>query len=307
MAKKRKLPKHLRLSMLRPKLGTLLNTETLLEMEDATLRRELDTLFKGLDPEAFLPVLVKTACDAMPEVQARLNNTIPKWIEDQDYSEPLLKVAEQRSLNAAEKRCIEEWLERSGIPQHELEKIEKNPDLFYKAYTHTDEFGSQGFIIVIWYTDQRKRRATGFQFLIDHNPPWEGALKDNITLPKRRTEDLVRRMVNFWEERGVSPVEINPAEAKRDILVALEHNREEKIRLPKDLIPYRDLFIEQILSLPDTPETPEFTPEDFDKLSKTGKTPESINLFERAVGRRIRTDDGEEIFVMRTPFDEDLW
>jgi hypothetical protein len=307
MTKKRKLPKHLRLSMLRPKLGTLLGPDTVMDMESTTLKRELEALFQGLAPDEFLPILIKTACDAPPEVQARLDDVLPRWLEDQEYVDPLMEIVKQRTLDATEKRCIEGWLKEAGVSEQEIKKIEEKPNLFYKAYTHTDQFGSQGFILVMWYTDKHQRRATGFQFLIDHNPPWEGALKDSMTLPKRPPEELARQMVSFWEESGSFPIEIGPAEVKEEILTALQHNREENIRLPRDLIPYRDSFIKQILSLPDTPETPEFTPEDFDELSKTGKTPESINRFERTVGRRVRMDDGTELFYLGDPLDEESW
>ncbi len=307
MAKKRKLPKHLRLSMLRPKLGTLLKAESVTGIEDASLKRELDALFQGLAPDEFLPILIKTACDAEPEVRARLDEILPAWLEDHEYVRPLMEIVEQRTLDAIEKRCIEGWLEKTGVSEQEIEKIEEKPNLFYKAYTHTDQFGSQGFILVMWYTNQHRRRATGLLFLIDHNPPWEGALKDSMLFPRRKPQKLEDLALGEWRARGVDPLEVGPADVKQEILTALQHNREEGIRLPRDLIPYREAFIEQILSLPDTPETPEFTPEDFDELSKTGKTPESINLFERTVGRRARMDDGTEVFYLGDPFDEEPW
>ncbi|MGC9397862.1 MAG: hypothetical protein ACP5HM_01855 [Anaerolineae bacterium] len=307
MAKKRKLPKHLRLSMLRPKLGTLLEAESVMRMEDASLKRELDALFQGLAPEEFLPILIKTACDAKPEVQTRLDDAIPEWLEEHEYVDPLIEIAKQRTLDATEKRCIEGWLEETDVAEQALEQIEQKPNLFYKAYTHTDRFGSQGFILVMWYTNQHRHRATGFQFLIDHNPPWEGALKDSMLLPRRRPQKLKDLVVGKWQARGVDPLEVGPADVKQEILTALQHNREEGIRLPRDLIPYRALFIEQILSLPDTPETPKFTPEDFDELSRKGKTPESISLFERTVGRRARLDDGTEVFYLGNPFEDEPW
>jgi hypothetical protein len=74
------------------------------------------------------------------------------------------------------------------------------------------------------------------------------------------------------------------------------------------LISHREYFLRYILTLPNTPETPTFTHEDFNALIHADRTPESIMAFEQNVGRRVRMDDGEEVFVMGDPFDEgDEW
>ena len=83
--------------------------------------------------------------------------------------------------------------------------------------------------------------------------------------------------------------------------------RRRKQHKPRDLIRAPDLFLEYVLSLPDMPETPPFTTEDFDQLARTGKSPESISHVEQTVGRRVRLEDGTEVIVMGDPFDEDEW
>jgi hypothetical protein len=65
------------------------------------------------------------------------------------------------------------------------------------------------------------------------------------------------------------------------------------------------LFLECVLSLADTPETPSFTAQDFDKLCRTGESPEAISHFEQTVGRRVRTEDGQEIVILGDPFEDD--
>jgi hypothetical protein len=95
-------------------------------------------------------------------------------------------------------------------------------------------------------------------------------------------------------DRGMPLQPISDAAAKRDLLACLVANWREGIRLPRDLIVNHRLFVEHILSLPDTPDTPPFTAEDFDALSRTGETAEFIRRFEQQVGRRVRLKDGQE-------------
>ena len=66
---------------------------------------------------------------------------------------------------------------------------------------------------------------------------------------------------------------------KREILTALQCNRAEAIRLPRDLIAARDLFLRHVLTLPDEPDAPSFTAEDFRYLSTHGETPEFYFAF----------------------------
>ncbi len=113
--------------------------------------------------------------------------------------------------------------------------------------------------------------------------------------------------MDVWSQRGM-PIElVGAAEVKKEILECLEANRREGIRLPRDLIRARKLFLEGVLSLPDTPDTPPFSAADFDRLRREGRSPESISHFEQTVGRRVRMEDGKEILVMGAPLDEDEW
>jgi hypothetical protein len=47
--------------------------------------------------------------------------------------------------------------------------------------------------------------------------------------------------------------------------------------------------------------------EDFDFLAHHGERPEEIMHFERTVGRRVRLDDGEEILVIGTDWENEDW
>lgn len=64
----------------------------------------------------------------------------------------------------------------------------------------------------------------------------------------------------------------------------------------------RDLFAMHLLALPDAPDTPAFTLDDFDQLAQVGQSAEAITHMEQTVGRRVRLEDGQEILVMGDPF-----
>jgi len=176
---------------------------------------------------------------------------------------------------------------------------------FYRAYMYADD--SQGLIIVLWYADRKRRKVQGLSFLIDFNPPWKGAVKDVMVFPRNSPKRVMQEYVDVWTQQDMPPSAIGAAEVKREILKSLEANRCEGIRLPRDLIRARRLFLEYVLSLPDTPETPPFTAKDFDALRRSGKSPASLSHFEQTVGRRVRLEDGKELFIMGSPFDEDEW
>jgi hypothetical protein len=73
------------------------------------------------------------------------------------------------------------------------------------------------------------------------------------------------------------------------------------------LIRARDAFERVVLLLPDVPDTPAFTMEDFDFLAHHGERPEGIMHFEQTVGRRVRLDDGEEILIIGTDWEDEDW
>ena len=298
MKKQRRLSPNLRLSTLQPTLQKLLSTLQADDVEDAAALRKLDEITEGLRSEQVLPVLISVAGETSPATQVRLATLLPEWLDARDHRAALLSLLEQRRLTERGEEVVEQWLQAAGEAAETLDAAREAPDLFFRAYAQTDEFGSQGIIILLWYTDARRRRATGMNLLIDYNPPWEGAVKDFLLMPKLAPDALVRDQVDTWIQRGLPLREIGAAEVKQEILRALAHNRAEKIRLPMSLILGRRTFLEQLLRLPDTPETPDFTSEDFNALAQTGRLVESIRAYEQSVGRRVRLDDGQEIFFI---------
>jgi hypothetical protein len=290
--------------MLRPRLDELLGDKTLIKKDSQVLKTDLSAVFKGLDLYEFLPVLLRACANASTQVQARLDAVVPEWLGERGYLGSLFELLEQgrASYEDKDRRRVVTWLRAAGADVSGLQEPQAE-ECFYQAYMYADE--SQGVIIVLWYTDSRRRKVRGMNFLVDFNPPWEGAVKDIAVFPQGSPDRVTREYVDFWTRRGLLLKRLSASEVKREILECLEVNRHEGIRLPRDLIRARDLFLEHVLSLPDLPDTPPFTAEDFDTLASAGETPESLSHFEQTVGRRVRMEDGQEVFIMGKPFDED--
>jgi hypothetical protein len=298
MRKDRKGERHLSsfspLALLRPRLDGFLSNEALTRKEYGALKADLNAVFKGLKATEFLPVLLSACRDAPLPVQERMDTVIPVWLSEQGYLQPLLELVQKRQIAEEDEERALAWLKAAGIDVARMEKA-RPAFQFYKAYMYSD--GSQGIIMIFWYSDRRRSRVQGLGFLIDYNPPWEGAVKDVMVFPQRTLEKAQREFVDFWARRFtlISP---GPAEVKLEILRALECNKHEQIRLPRDLVLARDLFVKHVLTLPDTPETPGFTLEDFVRLSRSGRPAEAIMEFEQKVGRLVRLEDGKEVLVM---------
>lgn len=302
--RKRSAPNLSPLALLRPRLSGLLGNEVLAKKDTQAIKADLNAVFKGLKPSEFLPAFL-SACSAAPaQVQDRLDTVVPEWLNERGYRDSLRTLLDQHHVADKDQQRAVAWLEATGADVSEL-KERQTQSSFYRAYMYADD--SQGVIIVLWYADRRRRKVQGIGLLIDFNPPWEGAVKDNMILPPSSPDRAKREYVDTWAQRGTPLSAIGAVEVKREILRCLEANRREGIRLPRDLIRARDLFLKHVLSLPDGPDTPSFTAKDFDALKRTGKTPESLSRFEQTVGRRVRMEDGAEVLVMGSPFDEDEW
>lgn len=286
------------LTFLRPRLDKLLDDDTLADQDARDITRGLEDVCTGLKPDDFLPVLLRACQSAPAPVQTRLNDVVPGWLSKRGEVDVLHTLVQRQNLNPQSQSLALTWLETTGIDPAAVQEIrEQSP--FYGAYHYSDD--SQGMLVILWYTDGRRYKVQGLNFLYDFNPPWEGAVKDIMVCGINSPERILHRYVHFWTDQGTPLQPISDAEAKQEVLKCLTINQQEGIRLPRDLIINRRLFLEHILTLPDTPDTLPFTAEDFDTLSRTGETAESIRDFESRVGRRVRMDDGQEVLIMGSP------
>lgn len=279
---------------LRPRLDQLFSDVSFLEQEMAAQKAQLDHLFKEMTPQDFWPVLLKAYQVASEQVQQSLAAMLPQWIQERGDQDILVELADLGRFDEKGQQNILQWLQAVGTDVTNLQEKE-DIDRFFEAYTFSDD--SQGFILLFWYEDRRRRKVEGVNFLLDYNPPWEGAVKDAMFIPAGPPERVVQTHLEFWRQRGVPLESLDAIQAKEHILHHLLINRRAKIRLPRDLIISRKTFLENVLTLPDGARTPRFTKQDFDELSQTGKSPEAISRYEQAVGRMVRLPDGKEVLI----------
>jgi len=286
-------------SMLRPRMDNLWADEALLHKESAAIEGDLDVLARDVSPELLVKTMLHAYQAASEAAQARLDEIVPHWLDQSDHKDTLKRMAAEHELMPGLRSQALAWLEASGV---DTGGLARQPSLFMEAHYYDDGalFGepSQAFVSVFWYTDRRRKRAYGLTFLLDYNPPWDGSIKDVIVAPRRPPRKLLREFKEIWEKGGMEPETTSPERAKTVILEALACNREAEIRLPRDLIRARDRFDRQVLALPDGPDTPDFTMENFNFLASHGEPPEDIMHIEQTVGRRVRLDDGEEVVLL---------
>ena len=279
---------------LRPRLDQVFSDISFLEQEMSARKAQLDHLFKEITPQDFWPVLLKAYQAASEQVQQSLAAMLPQWIQERGDQDILIELADLGRFDEKGQQNTLQWLQAAGTDVTALQQKEE-VDRFLGAYTFSDD--SQGFILLFWYEDHRRRKAEGVNFLLDYNPPWEGAVKDAMFIPAGHPERVVQVHLGFWRQREVPLESLDAIQAKESILRHLLINRREKIRLPRDLIISRETFLENVLTLPDGARTPRFTKQDFDELSQTGKSPEAISRYEQTVGRTVRLPDGKELVI----------
>jgi hypothetical protein len=292
------------LSLLRPRLDGLFNNPGWAAGHGSALSADLTSVVKGIDAAAYLPILLKTVNDADPATQQRLTELLPTWLEQMGIVAELTALVEQGNLQPQEMVRAATVLQASGV---EVSPVTPGVDpAFHSAYFGADELGSQAFLVILWSANRQQSRVRGLSFLIDFNPPWDGAVKDVMTLPQRAPREMVEQFVDRWRHQEVSMNidQLDAMAAKQRLAEALNCNRTQKIRLPRDLVTIRDLVAKHVLALPDAPNAPSVTLEDFDELARSGQAAESIMHTEQTLGRRVRMDDGQEVIVMGNPFDD---
>lgn len=300
MAKKKKpqrAPNLSPLSLLRPRLDGLLNNPEWATGNATTIYADLNAVVKGIDATAYLPILLKTVNDAAPITQQRLTELLPTWLEQAGAVDELATLVEQGNLQPQELLRAGTLLQAVGVAVSPVSA--EAGHAFHSAYYGADELGSQAFLIFLWAANRQQSRVRGLSFLIDFNPPWDGAVKDVMTLPQRSPREMVEQFVDRWrhQEVGMDIEQLDAPAAKQRLIEVLSCNRTHKIRLPHDLVVIRDLVAKHLLALPDAPNTLPFTLVDFDELARSGESAESITHMEQTIGHRVRLGDGTEIIV----------
>jgi hypothetical protein len=289
-------------ALLGPRLNRLWSDPAWLHRDDADVQAELDTVCKGVSSAKLIGMLLK-AYQAAPEpAQARLAQLVPVWLRNRGHLSALRQAVERASVVGPDRELAMAWLQAAGEDTTALAQA-LQPDTFFDAYFYGDR--SQATLIIFWFRDRQRTQVQGINFLLDSNPPWDGAVKDIMALPRQDPRAALRDHVRRWTNEGMPMQRISAVEAKRRVLEALACNRKNNIRLPADLIASQADFVRYVLPLPDGPETLPFTETDFAALVHAGQRPEDIMRFEQTVGRRVRMEDGKEIVIMGGGLDDD--
>ena len=292
--KKRSKPNLSPAALLRPRLDGLWYEDRLLRQDAAAAQADLDALTRNIKPETFLQTLTSAYFAASVQVRAHLDSILPIWLRERGHLATLQKMIAAQSLDGESQKQALIWLKANGIDGQA--SIPAPQDIFYQAYHITVE--SQSAVFVFSFYTPKRNRVQGMNFLIDFNPPWDGAIKDITLFPPYSPDDAKRKIVDRWAERGPALERLSAEQAKTKILVALHCNRKSKIRLPRDLVASRVAFARYILGLPNAQDTPAFSDGDFEFLSRNGQSAEEIMNYEHKVGWRVRTEDGKEVFIL---------
>ena len=310
--RRRKKKKAIRISpasTLRPRLDNLWAEGALLHKDDDAIEKDLDVVARGVAPDFLVKTMLRAYVAASAPVRARLDGVLPRWLSRHDYLGALQEMVAGGSLGDDLRPPALTWMKAAGV---DTRSLESPPSSFFQAYYYDDaaELGgkSQAYVAVFWYTSPRKNRAQSMGFLLDYNPPWDGSVKDILVTPRRSPKRLIKEVLEVWERGEMDIEQVSAERAKTVILTALRCNRAAKLRLPRDLIEAREAFVRHVLSLPDGPDTPAFTADNFDYLARHGKRPDEVRHFEQTMGRRVRMGDGEEVLVVDTrDWDDEGW
>jgi len=291
---------------LRPRLDRLFHAAADPDADDAVLLSRLDTINQGVSADNLIPILLTARLHAPASVHTRLDAVLTDWLQRREALSRLEHLVRTGALDDEQQIQALTWLEATGYDVGAT-RAELAQSSFYRAFMHANRM--QGTVTVFFYSDRKRTRVEALGFLLDYQPPWEGAIKDVTHYTRRPPEQAVTAFLDFWQNGmrmppGEQMQEISDQEAKTVLLQALHQNRALSIRLHKDFGPIRDRFLRHILTLPDGPETPRLTVEELDALQTQGTSSESLQANEQTSGYRIRLEDGQEIRMLRPPDDE---
>jgi len=261
--------------------------------EEETLNR-LDSLAKGLKLDAFLSAMFQLYLRGESQQQIYLNETFPRWLASREHHHFLLLMVEQGKIPVAVAGAVDHWLVNAGVDAQRVQELAERT-LFRQGYFFSNDM--QAALFLVFYTDFKHSKVRALQCLIDFQPPWEGSLKDTDFTKSMQIHEWEHHLGHFLEEEG-ELTELDAIESKTKLLSTLLSSREQNIKLPRTLKSKRNFFEEHILSLPNNPETPDFSMETFDQLAKNGQAPEHLNEMEMMYGYQTRGPGGEGLTMM---------
>jgi len=268
--------------------------------DPTTILGELDQLTDGLKPSSFLPILLGAFASLSEAQRTALNGPISEWLQQHGHVELLRSLEDRHIFKEPTRSVVRALLAMCGIDLAPV--VVANPaDLFLAAF----ELGgtSQDSPTIFWYEDERHRRVCRASFLVDFEPPWEGALKDIAFTYHRNLNEAIENYRMVWQFSGFEPRPINAATAAQRVWKAFRQNQAQGIRLPADFIMVQSKVMPFVTALQVNDETVPLEAAEIDAMVNTGRSPESIRREEDLLGYQTRMPDGRVIRIIRPPED----
>ena len=288
------------LSMLRPRLDKLWGQAGTADQSSDQIAADLTKLTTNIQPQDFLPILVRAYGEAPSSLRVRLDEALPRWLQEQQYMDPLSQMITRAVLQGKDQQIASTWLQQGGIDVEQL--LQKRPSLFYSAYlSDQDEESTQALIWIFCYTNRRRNRVHGVSICTDSDMPWEGAASQVFLYPTRAPEDIHGDYIQFWEkELGEEIDEIDAEEAKQYIFHALHQNLGLDIRPSQELFDGRKMFMEMMAQLPDSddPTALTLTEDDFDELAGLSRRAEVLMVEEKKMYEELEKNHSRSLPVL---------
>ncbi len=142
-------------------------------------------------------------------------------------------------------------------------------------------------------------------FLIDFEPPWEGALKDVADKSFRTITHAHAEFFSVWKKDNFQERLIDTASATQCVWTAIRQNQAEGIRLPADFIPLMAKVMPLLHALAAALDITALSEAEISALATSGRSPEVLRQEERRLGYQKRMPDGRILRILRPPDDED--
>ncbi len=142
-------------------------------------------------------------------------------------------------------------------------------------------------------------------FLIDFEPPWEGALKDIAHRSFRSIDHAHAGFFSVWQEEHLPQRSIDKAGATQRVWAAIRQSQAQGIRLPADFIPLMAQIMPLLLALAAASDIAALSAAEIESLATSGRSPKSLRQEERILGHQKRMPDGSILRIMLPPDDDD--
>ena len=180
--------------MLRPHLDQLFTDPVWPSQPDEALAADLDRVTQKLQTRRRRNDIVKRFPRRATDYSDTVGTGDPAWLTRRGHVSVLEGLVQTGRWTRSSTLGATAWLTAAGGKALALQPAAT--DWFFRAFHVVSEWQSEA--MVFWYSHPKRSRVKGLGFLIDRNPPWEGALKDVMEFPNREPSEMLREFVDGW-------------------------------------------------------------------------------------------------------------